>query len=621
MIDVQDLRKVAVVVRTHVVEPKVETLLAALSSSSLFDLYVFADETNRTLDFGPYAKISHSLASVEELGFGVQPLYYLNHCADVLFAHLLRSAPGYDHYVMIEFDVHLARGDSAFVDMLVRALSSPAYSDVDMTCIALRGSNPKWMWHAASAAFFDKPQAIFFPFVSLTPRAIEYCYKRRLDERELRGPIQPESNADADNLVFCETFLPSAMRERGFRSVDIAEMFPGCYRWPAFNEGPPRLLGDLQLPDPTVEIVHPVVEPRPFLEKYLFWARGKGKLPELLEDLRAGRWALPPDLAAEYAAKIEVELGMQPQPDQTEQAPASDPDPVEEVPVPKERPPLAPYAEDHPILPPVGLVRDFVRVGGPNIDAWRYWMADVADRDEEGRYARVLRDTWPLPDTINREGYCDGDHLAYWLSGLADHLKTVEAAARYGVNGGKFYELGGGTGRVYRHFAIQSDVWEVWSSDFRRSSVHWSETNFPSSVRVFANTSAPSLALPDGAFDLVGAYSVFTHINEGETDWLFELRRILKPGGLAYISIHDEETWRTEEQLRRAVAEACEINPYVPLPQGRTVAVWREDGDPYNCNVFHSQDYIRSVWGRFFEVLEIKPKWVGAQAAVLLRRS
>ena len=281
---------------------------------------------------------------------------------------------------------------------------------------------------------------------------------------------------------------------------------------------------------------------------------------------------------------------------------------------------LAPYAENDPILPAVAMIGDLVKVGGPNIEAWRYWLADVAERDDEGRYARVLRDPWPLPDSRNREGYCAGDHIAYWLSGLSDFLKTAEAAARHGVEGGRFYEFGGGTGRVYRHFAAQSDAWEVWSSDFRLSSVHWSLANFPPAVRVFANTSAPSLPLPEGAFDLVAAYSVFTHIDEAETQWLLELRRILKPGGLAYLSVHDEDTWLTEEPLRRQVASACKLDPDRPLPEGRTVAVWRDD-DPYNCNVFHSQGYIRSVWGRFFEVLEIKPRWVGAQAAVVLRRS
>jgi SAM-dependent methyltransferase len=281
---------------------------------------------------------------------------------------------------------------------------------------------------------------------------------------------------------------------------------------------------------------------------------------------------------------------------------------------------FAPYAEDDLLRPPLPPIRDLVKVGGPNIDAWRYWLADVADRDEEGRYRRVLRDPWPLPETENREGYCAGDHIAYWLSGLADYLKTSEAVARHGVTGGRFYEFGGGTGRVYRHFAAQSDAWEVWSSDFRMSSVRWSLAQFPPAVRVFANTSIPGLPLPDAAFDLVTAYSVFTHIDEAETAWLLELRRILRPGGIAYLSVHDEHTWRADERLREMVCGSRGLAPESPLPEGKTVARWRED-DPYSCNVLHSEGHLRSVWGRFFEILEIKPGWVGAQSAVICRRA
>jgi hypothetical protein len=305
---VEGLKKVAVAVRTHLAGPETEALLAALSGSAVFDLYVFAQETLGDLDFGPYAKISHSLRTIEELGFGKQYFYYLNHCSDVLFMHLLREAPGYDHYLMIEFDVHLTRGGPAFVDQWVRALSSPAYADVDMSTLAVRRSGPRWMWHAASAKFFAEPWACFFPWVSLTPRAIEHAFARRQQEWTLRGPTRPEANGESDNLIYCETFLPSAVAERGWRVIDIATMFPRCYVWSGFNEGPPRLLGDLQYDDPTVELIHPVVGPSLFLDKHAFWSRCRNRLPELVSELRAGRWALPSGLGAEWADKLEAEI-------------------------------------------------------------------------------------------------------------------------------------------------------------------------------------------------------------------------------------------------------------------------------------------------------------------------
>jgi ubiquinone/menaquinone biosynthesis C-methylase UbiE len=127
--------------------------------------------------------------------------------------------------------------------------------------------------------------------------------------------------------------------------------------------------------------------------------------------------------------------------------------------------------------------------------------------------------------------------------------------------------------------------------------------------------------LPDNYFDLVTGYSVFTHINETETSWLLELRRILKIGGIALLTIHDETTWQNQVPSLRAtvVAFRPDIADLPEMPKGKTVATFRED-DPYNCNVFHSREHIESVWGRFFEICEIKSLYFDQQAVVVCRR-
>jgi SAM-dependent methyltransferase len=49
--------------------------------------------------------------------------------------------------------------------------------------------------------------------------------------------------------------------------------------------------------------------------------------------------------------------------------------------------------------------------------------------------------------------------------------------------------------------------------------------------------SATKMALPDAAFDFACSFSVFEHIDEPEAA-LAEVARILRPGGVAYISVH-----------------------------------------------------------------------------------
>ena len=51
----------------------------------------------------------------------------------------------------------------------------------------------------------------------------------------------------------------------------------------------------------------------------------------------------------------------------------------------------------------------------------------------------------------------------------------------------------------------------------------------------------PPLPFPDAYFDLVVAYSVFTHLErEVQKAWLAEMRRVLAPSGLLLATVHGE---------------------------------------------------------------------------------
>jgi SAM-dependent methyltransferase len=281
----------------------------------------------------------------------------------------------------------------------------------------------------------------------------------------------------------------------------------------------------------------------------------------------------------------------------------------------------SPYTNTGPVLAPVGIPADFIDETSGNInyvlreerhDWWRGQDFDLA--------AMMRRDPAPMPECSNREGYCPDDHLAYWLHGYRDYRKTL-AALPDGLVGGRYFDFGGSTGRVFRHFAFQSDAWDVWSSDFKINSVEWNLRHFPTTIKTLLNNSNPSLPLPDNYFDLVTAFSVFTHINEPEIAWLLELRRILKVGGIACISVHDEATWQNPDPYLRDIIlrTGPEIAGLPLFPEQKTVVPWRED-DPYYCNVFHAREHIERVWGRFFEICTVRPLYLDAQALVVCRR-
>lgn len=246
----------------------------------------------------------------------------------------------------------------------------------------------------------------------------------------------------------------------------------------------------------------------------------------------------------------------------------------------------------------------------------------------------VQRDRSSLPVLQLREGYSGANHGQYWLSGLSDALCMIDALERLGMDPrgpGRFLEFGCASGRVIRHMAANLPAWRFSGADFDRDNVAWMRDNLPH-IRVLQNSALPNLPFEDGSFDALAAFSVFTHIDLFEVEWLAELRRLLRPGGVAFISIHSERTWARIpsrqphlEKLKmfRADDPAIKINADLfrsPMPQERFVLRWKGQG-PYACNTYQTTDYIRRVWGQWLDVVDIHDGAVGGfQDMVVLRK-
>ena len=254
---------------------------------------------------------------------------------------------------------------------------------------------------------------------------------------------------------------------------------------------------------------------------------------------------------------------------------------------------------------------------------------DFGIYDDAATAARC--DTYRLPDTKDRENYHGNDHIAYWLSGLKDFLALQRTAASYRLNFDtcRYFELGCASGRVLRHVACQSQA-EVWCSDINLRHLEWIRLFLPDKIKLSQNTVLPQLPITDNYFDLITAFSVFTHIDDFEFAWLQEIRRILKIGGLAYLTFQSDTVWETYKHgwikdtimpLKDRIADYRIDDGFFDghLPAEKTVFWWPLE-NAYNCTVFHHTNYIRKEWGRFFEIVEIIPFRHIFQDVVLLRR-
>ena len=241
----------------------------------------------------------------------------------------------------------------------------------------------------------------------------------------------------------------------------------------------------------------------------------------------------------------------------------------------------------------------------------------------------IAKDTHPIPCADDREGYLPGHDGQYWMSGLEDYLKIEQVAKRYGVSARSVFDLGCASGRVVRHFAAQSDIPEIWGSDINRRHIRWLYEFMPHTIKQIFNHCIPTLPIRDNSVDIISAVSVFTHIDTFETSWLAELRRILSDDGIAYITVHNEDTWAAiresiDDKTNRLVQSIIKIDPSFretlmgDMPDTKSVYRFAQSG-PYRAQVFHSNNFLKQVWGRFFTIEEILPLHHARQTVLILR--
>jgi SAM-dependent methyltransferase len=242
----------------------------------------------------------------------------------------------------------------------------------------------------------------------------------------------------------------------------------------------------------------------------------------------------------------------------------------------------------------------------------------------------IARDPYPIPCGDDREKYSPGYDGVYWLSGLEDYLKIVDVVKRYNVTPRSVFDFGCASGRVIRHFAAQSDIPEIWGSDINARHIRWLYEFMPHTVKPIFNHCIPTLPIRDNSVDVISAFSVFTHIDTFETCWLAELCRIMRDDGVAYLTVHNEDTWnvlrdQVDNEKNRLVQAMLKCDPSVreklqqPLADTRTVYRYIPSG-PYRANVFHSNNYLQQVWGRFFKIEEILPVHHVRQTVLVLRK-
>ena len=160
---------------------------------------VVADETRGPLDV-PYEKIAHTERTCEDLGLPAYPpgdVLWL--CGDYALYFLIEALPGYDHYVLSEYDVAV---NLSLEPMMAEVAQRP----IDIILHDLQLSTPDWGWHEGGAAAFVEPWRCLMFFMVASKRAAHAMLKAR------QAQAAKFATGELHAWLNCETFIPSALK-------------------------------------------------------------------------------------------------------------------------------------------------------------------------------------------------------------------------------------------------------------------------------------------------------------------------------------------------------------------------------------------------------------------------
>lgn len=161
-------------------------------------------------------------------------------------------------------------------------------------------------------------------------------------------------------------------------------------------------------------------------------------------------------------------------------------------------------------------------------------------------------------------------------------------------------DFGCGCGRIIRAFKLHLPSHKLFGTDIDPEAIEWLKANYSSIAEFALNPHMPPMPYESNTFDFVYAISIFTHLPEEiQFAWLEDLRRVTKPGGYLILTTHGKKHY--EKLAPEKVKVVHDKGFYYDHSPDITT-----DGLPDFYKVsYHSHDYIRKEWKRYFEVLKM----------------
>lgn len=202
-----------------------------------------------------------------------------------------------------------------------------------------------------------------------------------------------------------------------------------------------------------------------------------------------------------------------------------------------------------------------------------------------------------------------------------DKMLNILSDVGFAINDNKepILDLGCGGGRMIRHLNAFASQCEIWGMDISAPHINWLKTNLSPPFNFAVNTTIPHLPFSDNYFGLIYCGSLFTHIDDLAETWLLELKRLLKPEGILFCTIHDEQTLETLSDkpfhpITKVISKSLLSTNHKQNPD---ILVCGQDSD---SNVFYKNRYLSHILSRSFDIRAVVPSAYGYQTAYILSK-